>query len=90
MSNAKSRREIQAHLRTVIIAELDRMQLPDDGRHLARVVRALVGEAIAMLSAAGIPTPAIAQLIVETTKRRLMSPSAKVGAFGQHLPLGKA
>lgn len=86
MSTARSRGELQKVLRAAIVTELVRLDLPDDGRHLGRVARALIREALELLLVAGIPRPAVAQLVVETTRKVLTGSSGGVvGALGQPL-----
>ena len=91
MSTPRSRRQLQKVLRAAIVTELGRLDLPDDGRHLGRVARALIREALELLLVAGIPPAAVAQLAVETTKKALMASSGSVvGGLGQPLASVKA
>lgn len=52
MPTDTSRRAIQVRLRDAVFKELNQLDLPDDGRHLARVARALVHLAAQLLMSA--------------------------------------
>lgn len=50
MPTDMDRRTIQSRLERAVFAELNQLDLPDDGRHLARVARALVHIAATLLT----------------------------------------
>lgn len=91
MRAPKSRRQIQERIRAALIAELDRMDLPSDGRHLSRVFRALTHAAVEMMQAVGVPDPVTSQLLLRVAKKSLKSAQRReaAGLFGP-LPEGKA
>ncbi len=91
MSTQRSRRQIQAHLRSALIAELDKLDLPSDGRHLGRVFRAIAHLAVELMQAVGIPDPVTAQLLHRVAVKSLkkVKPKAVAGVFGP-IPEGKA
>ena len=86
-----SREQLQRRLRTALIGELQKINPPDDGRHLGRLARALVYEAIDVLKIAGIPDGAIAHLVVAAARKKLRVGSSQppAGPFGA-TPEGKA
>lgn len=91
MPNGRSRAQIQAALRLAFIVELGRMRLPQDGRHLARVVRALVHLAVELMQAVRVPDVVTAQLVSRVMKKTLRNLGAEpvLGLFGR-VPEGKA
>lgn len=91
MSTQRSRRQIQVQLRAALIAELDKLDLPSDGKHLGRVFRALAHMAVEMMQAVGMPDPVTAQLLARVAKKTLKSvkTNAVAGVFGP-VPEGKA
>ena len=83
---------MQKRLRAAIVAELERMRVPDDGRHLSRFARSLVHEAIAALLGAGLPKPVAAHIIATAARKAFasQSESAVPGGLGQLQKLGQA
>jgi hypothetical protein len=92
MSKRRSRRQIQERLRSALVEELGKMDLPDDGQHLGRVFRALTHAAVELMQSVGIPDPVTAQLMLRVAKKTLKSTASLkhvAGVFGP-MPTGKA
>jgi hypothetical protein len=81
----------QARLKTALIAELDKMDLPGDGQHLGRIFRALAHLAVDMMQTVGLRDPVTAHLLHRVAKKSLKSekPKTVTGVFGP-IPEGKA
>lgn len=80
-----SRRELQRRLRAAIIAELNNVSMPQDGRHLGRLVRALMHLAIELMQTVGVPDAVTAQVISRVARKTLKSAALVepiVGVFG--------
>ena len=86
-----TREQLSRRLRAALVEELRRINPPQDGRHLGRLARALVYEAISVLQIAGVPDTAIAHLVVSAARKKLRTASdpQPSGLFGP-VPDGKA
>lgn len=80
---AMTRAELQVRLRDALLKEVSRLDLPDDGRHLARVSKSLVHIAATLLMSTLPPVLAYHVVIRAAAKAvRGHRSMPNVGAFG--------
>lgn len=88
MPTDTSRRAIQVRLRDAVFKELNQLDLPDDGRHLARVARALVHLAAQLLMSA-LP-PVLAYHVILRTAAKAIRKDCSMPNIGVVEPLPPA
>lgn len=90
MPTDTSRRAIQVRLRDAVFKELNQLDLPDDGRHLARVSRALVYLAADLLLSTLPPTIAFNVLLRAALKAVRSNPTTPNIGVVEPLPPARA